>query len=573
MRHSGLVPYLFIGLIFSVCSSVIGWTTPQPILRTSQDSLDPRVTIDSEGYAHVVWRERVGGSTFQIWYTHDTSGTFASPVEISQGDSVHCYQVDLDADGTDIHTVWMREDDGMGDPLNFEVWYRKKDSSTGWGPIYNASNTPHHDYEGKSLQPAVAARYGTNPLVTWQENIWGYDNYDIYLSEWTGSGFSQPPMNLSDTAGGDLYGSVTPNMTVAPNGDVTVAWVDRISGTYHVNTRRMVNGSWQPRQEITSVRTGPTRPGIAAGPNNTVWVCYFEEYSEADWYVRVQHFDGSSWSDAVRLPVGLDHPNRTKIAVDGNGYAHVICDAITDAQNNREIFHSTNMTGSWSNWENISQTNATDSLYGEIFADDNRVFVVWEETQTESGGEGTFNTWYTFLPVSTGPPDPVASFTATGQNQQAELTWTNPSSPNFNGTMIRVKTTGYPTGPEDGTLVVDKTNYPGSEDSHIHTGLQNGQTYYYAAFAHDFTPIYAAGVTGSAVPHPPGDFNADNDVDMEDFAAFQLCLTGSFNPQEDPACVEALMDTDDDVDQDDVSLFKGCLSGANVVADPGCASQ
>jgi hypothetical protein len=60
---------------------------------------------------------------------------------------------------------------------------------------------------------------------------------------------------------------------------------------------------------------------------------------------------------------------------------------------------------------------------------------------------------------------------------------------------------------------------------------------------------------------------------MEDFAAFQLCLTGSFNPQEDPACVEALMDTDDDVDQDDVSLFKGCLSGANVVADPGCASQ
>jgi len=96
----------------------------------------------------------------------------------------------------------------------------------------------------------------------------------------------------------------------------------------------------------------------------------------------------------------------------------------------------------------------------------------------------------------------VAGFAAADGNGMIRLSWTNPSDPSFSGTMIRFKTTGYPTGPTDGSFVVDKANTPGSTDSHLHTGLANGVTYYYSAFAHNEAPNYATKVNGSATPRP-----------------------------------------------------------------------
>lgn len=69
----------------------------------------------------------------------------------------------------------------------------------------------------------------------------------------------------------------------------------------------------------------------------------------------------------------------------------------------------------------------------------------------------------------------------------------------------------------------------------------------------------------------PGDMDRDGDVDQEDFGAFQLCLSGPYSPQSDPACVLARLDTDNDVDKDDAAVFVQCLQGAGVAADPACA--
>jgi len=72
----------------------------------------------------------------------------------------------------------------------------------------------------------------------------------------------------------------------------------------------------------------------------------------------------------------------------------------------------------------------------------------------------------------------------------------------------------------------------------------------------------------------PGDFNGDFDVDQEDFAKFQLCLTGSGNEQTDPVCLQALIDFDHDTDVDasDFSGFADCMSGPNVIGNPTCAT-
>lgn len=108
------------------------------------------------------------------------------------------------------------------------------------------------------------------------------------------------------------------------------------------------------------------------------------------------------------------------------------------------------------------------------------------------------------------PTAPLSSFTGTPANLQVTLNWTNPTTTDFQRTVIRYRTDGrYPTSPVDGGAVADRAAAPGSTDSFVHGGLTNGTTYYYAAFALD-----AAGnpSTASKVSATPADTTAPGNV-------------------------------------------------------------
>ena len=108
------------------------------------------------------------------------------------------------------------------------------------------------------------------------------------------------------------------------------------------------------------------------------------------------------------------------------------------------------------------------------------------------------HTW-DILPDETAP-GLVTNFAAVPWDSNITFSWLNPTDDDFTGTMIRYKTTGYPTSITDGTLLVDKNGLPGATDSYSHSGLTNGTTYYYSAFAHDYKPNYAGAVQASAAP-------------------------------------------------------------------------
>jgi chitodextrinase len=98
------------------------------------------------------------------------------------------------------------------------------------------------------------------------------------------------------------------------------------------------------------------------------------------------------------------------------------------------------------------------------------------------------------------PPASDTGFTATGATAQATLAWTNSSSTDFVQTIIRYRTDGkFPVSPVDGFAVVTKTGAPGSADSYVHTGLTNGTTYSYSAFAQDSSGNVAAAAKATAV--------------------------------------------------------------------------
>lgn len=79
------------------------------------------------------------------------------------------------------------------------------------------------------------------------------------------------------------------------------------------------------------------------------------------------------------------------------------------------------------------------------------------------------------------------------------------------------------------------------------------------------------------------DFDADGDVDMNDFNRFRDCATGPSIPYTPASLLGGCTlardltghipaDFDRDVDQDDFGAFQRCYSGPGRPTAPGCAS-
>lgn len=169
--------------------------------------------------------------------------------------------------------------------------------------------------------------------------------------------------------------------------------------------------------------------------------------------------------------------------------------------------------------------------------------------------------------VDATPPGPVTLFTATGKPAAILLSWHNPSDPDFSGTLIRRKIGSYPTGIADGMQVANRTAAPGSNDSFTDSGLNYGTKYYYAAFAYDAQPNYAAAAQANASPVSNGDFDLDGDTDQSDFAFFQRCYSG-FGVLYAAGCEAEDFTLDGTIDSSDLSAFLNCLNGAD--KPPGC---
>lgn len=169
------------------------------------------------------------------------------------------------------------------------------------------------------------------------------------------------------------------------------------------------------------------------------------------------------------------------------------------------------------------------------------------------------------------PPSPVtlASLTSIGTHTM-NLNWRTPGNGDLMGTRIAVRTDRYATSLADATQTLNQINNPNTNETLVFTGTP-GQVYYFTLFAWDnngnlSTPV---NVSNRLLVRP--DFNRDYDVDQEDFSHMQLCLSGPFIAQADPACADTLLDGDTDVDQSDVAAFIECLRGPGVLPPVGCA--
>lgn len=97
----------------------------------------------------------------------------------------------------------------------------------------------------------------------------------------------------------------------------------------------------------------------------------------------------------------------------------------------------------------------------------------------------------------------VIGFKATVGDGEIYLSWTNPSYEGFRGILIRFGLEGFPTHPDSGEAVLNGQEgrfdgLPDSTGSFVHTGLQNGVTYFYSAFTYNQSFDFSAPTRASA---------------------------------------------------------------------------
>ena len=132
---------------------------------------------------------------------------------------------------------------------------------------------------------------------------------------------------------------------------------------------------------------------------------------------------------------------------------------------------------------------------------------------------------YSFATLTDTAPANVSSFTATAGDARVLLSWINPTDSDLAGVKIIACTNETPSGHTDSDCV---QIYNSTGTSYTHTGLTNGTTYYYGAFAYDVGGHYASGALASATPRaaeeeeeeeeetPPEEEDGDEEPPSED---------------------------------------------------------
>jgi hypothetical protein len=506
------------------------WSSPTN-LQTGGRSISPHIAATPDGTNILVaWHEDFQvGNEWDIFVNIYSNGSWSGVQNIStDGDLSSEPRVTVDQGGN-FHVVW--QSDG-------EVIYHRQRYTNG---LWNSITRLDHTAE-RSISGDIATGPDGQVHVVFSEDN-GSGGWEVWHRAFDGSTWS-PLVNVSNHSGAtDDVGAV---ITVDAYNRMHVVWHDFDNIFY--STKPVVGGAWSARQAIVSGQYSCTEADIATGINDTLHVTWQSRPAQSsNWNVYY-----SSQSNPPPGPRGTISGTITDEYGAGVSGAAITINSVT--------YGVSGAGGSYS----VLIAPGTYSVTADK---------AYYAGQTIGGVSVVANqTTNVDFSIDAQEPAAVTAFTVTGGNQQNQLSWTNPPG-NFTATVLAYSTDAPPATVNDGTLLENRPAAPGSNDSTTHTGLANGTTYYYSAFAYwiDASTHYAIAAHAEGTPAGPADYDRDGDVDAGDHGKFQICRSGDGISQDDPNCEDMKFDSDDDVDNDDFNAFMQCWSGPNIPANPHCA--
>ncbi len=530
----------------------------------------PNMGMDATGRIHLVYSPMVPPATSDhIYYRYLNGTTWTTPQNLpgpahKEPESDMC----VSPDGHVYAVGVTRVDNTIATP--YTVYFWEYDGAAWSGPVMISSG--QGDDGDNCGGPCIARDRNGDIHVVWSQDGMTGNEADIMYRKRQG-GVWQPIRNVTNNGAGTSYGSCEPDIAVDAAGNtVHIVWHDDFLNNgfqayYTKNTNLGDPAAWLPSGQWYQLSAGDygKSPRIFLDRNNMANVFWLDHFGGSKQKQAYSRWTGSSWT----APANWSEDFVQDAVFDAGNTMHAV---YARANGATEIYYRQCQYSGAMYSEMISTGPNTIKAYAAAIVMDltGKLHVIWAERKNIDGNEERYVFYSTTAAL--GAPDPVTSFIGQTLDGAVTLSWANPGSMSYRGTVIWYKTTSYPVSPDDGTLLCDRPAAIGSSDTFTHNDLVNGQRMYYAAFTYNANREYSAGVNLAAMALSPVDFDHDGDVDQTDFGAFQLCLSGAFQPQGNPACTPALLDGDDDVDGEDFSVLLRCLSGPDAAADPYCTA-
>jgi Tol biopolymer transport system component len=204
-------------------ASMVG---PNNVFNNPGVSVLPDVATDADGNIFVVWSEKQGGSSFEIYFSKSTDGgeSFSPPENVSVNNADSLTPRIAVSDGN-LYVVW--SDKTAGTSGRFDIRFSKSSNmGDDWDPSIKLSSN-----SGDSITPSIAV-FDSDIYIVWSDKTSGASGrFDILFKKSTDGGASFTPSGASGTKVSSNSGdSLTPDIKVSDSG-IFVVWSDTSGGT------------------------------------------------------------------------------------------------------------------------------------------------------------------------------------------------------------------------------------------------------------------------------------------------------------------------------------------------------
>jgi len=363
------------------------WLGPRAAQEDAVEGLSPRVTIDDEGNAVLVWLRYESPGVYHLWSrryrfltgTWDTARRIQSGVGASKDP-----QISVDPFGNAV-VVWT-QDDGTGFSVTQAIRYSAATDTWGAAQVVETA-------AGDCQFPQVKTDALGNAVAIWMQTN-GSGIFDIRFSRFSAATSSWGDPGLVETDAGN---AANPKLAMLPNGSAFAVWhQDDGSGFDQVMANYLPVGlNWQGSVNIQGGTIATSSyTSVAADASGNV-IALWREYDGAgedddsgQYTLRSAHFSArvGNWGTPSSILRGTDEISLPDLGVDAAGNAGAVWLQVAAGSNN--IVRVSIRYGDSLLWSAAAamQSGTDDTTCPTIAVSNGQILAVW--LQDDGTGSG-----------------------------------------------------------------------------------------------------------------------------------------------------------------------------------------
>jgi len=327
------------------------WTHPANlgdyISPHGQDCTAPKVAMDNNGNAIIVWRQ-FDGASFQVFKSEYRSGLWTNPSSLADNispdgqDVVDTPSVAMNDNGNAI-IVWTQFTGA-----NFHVFKSTYSAGAWTNPANLADNISPNGTD--AVNPEVAIDNHDAEIIVWLQD--DGSKAQVFKSEYRGGVWTHPA-NLADNISPNGQNADSPQVAMDDNGDAIIVWPQMDGSKLQTFKSEYRGGVWTHPANLAD-NISPNGQDVAfpevvmsdTGRAIIVW----SESDGSDAQLFISEYDGSSWVHPSSLSDNISPDGEAvdsfHVAMDSSGDDAIIEWTQGDGAN-LQLFKSEYMSGIW----------------------------------------------------------------------------------------------------------------------------------------------------------------------------------------------------------------------------------